>query len=98
MRRSVLTSVIAVTALAFCAAAITPADARKRGKKGYSKSEARPLTVRKRSFLDSGKHPLPGETNRYATMFDNHGVQPYDYSGRYGSSALPGPFGPFGPR
>jgi hypothetical protein len=99
MHRSVLTSIITVTALAFCAAIVSPAEARKRGKKKqYSSSEARPLTVRKRSFLDSGKHPLRGETNLYMTQGTRYNVMPYDYSGRYGSSVLPGSLGPFFPR
>lgn len=97
MRRTVLTSVIAITALAFCAATLSPAEARKRGKKKYYGNQGvRTLTVRKRSFLDNGKHPLPGAENRYSTMFTDHGVQPYDYSGRYGTSVLPGSFGAFG--
>ncbi|MCB2052308.1 MAG: hypothetical protein KDE63_12860 [Novosphingobium sp.] len=99
MRRTVSTCLIAMITLAFGAAAITSAEARKRGKKRhYGTHEARPLTVRKRSFLDNGKHPLPGAEHRYSTMFTNHGVQPYDYSGRYGSSVLPGGIGGFGPR
>lgn len=99
MRRSFLTSIIAVTALAFCAAAMTPAEARKRGKKKYySASKARTLTVRKRSFLDSGKHPLPGEKNGYVTQFTHFNTLPYSYNDALGRGPLPGPFGVYGPR
>ena len=69
MLRSVLTSIITVTALAFCAAIVSPAEARKRGK-----------------------------TNLYMTQGTRYNVMPYDYSGRYGSSVLPGSLGPFFPR
>ncbi len=99
MRRSVLTSIIAITALAFCAAVTTSAEARKRGKKKhYGESKARALTVRKRSFLDSGSHPLPGEKGLYVNQGTIFNVQPYSHSGRYGSSVLPGPHGAFVPR
>lgn len=99
MRRLTLSSIIAVTALAFCALTLTSAEARKRGKKKYyGNSNERALTVRKRSFLDSGTTPLPGETNRYVIQHTHHNVLPYSNNDMYGGSVLPGRLGPFAPR
>ncbi len=100
MRRSFLTTFVAVTALAFIGAALTPAEAQRRSKKkSFKKQQPRALTVRGRSFLNPGKHPLPGAEHRYLEMDTVHGRFPTVHQGdRYGSSLLPGPNGAFGVR
>lgn len=100
MRRSFLTAVVAVTALAFIGAALTPAEAQRRSKKkAFKKQQPRALTVRGRSFLNSGKHPLPGAEHRYVEMDTIHGRFPTVHQGdMFGSSLLSGPNGPFGAR
>ena len=99
MRRLLATAIIAATAAAFCAATVSSAEARKRGKKRYYAQKERPLTIRKRSFLDGGRHPLPGHEHRYVEMDTVHGRLPVWHQGdRFGANVLPGPMGPFGPR
>ncbi|MGE3246288.1 MAG: hypothetical protein AB7J19_08140, partial [Beijerinckiaceae bacterium] len=100
--RSAITFFATLTAIAFCAAVQSPAEARKRSKKNrYVASKERTLTVRGRSFVKSGKHPLPGAEHRYNSSDTQFGYryQPYFHQGdRYGASILPGPAGAFAPR
>lgn len=99
MRRIFVTAIAAATTIAFCAASVSEAEARKRGKKGYSVKKERTLTIRKRSFLNSGRHALPGHEHRYVEMDTVHGRLPIWHQGdRFGGNVLPGPMGAFGPR
>lgn len=96
MARKFLTAFIGITALAFGAAAATSAEAQSKKKKD---GKVRTLTIQKRSFLDNGKHPLPGETRRYVIMHSELATPVYRHqSDLYGGSILPGPYGPFGPK
>ena len=92
MRRLFTAFVIAASSATLLAATMASADAQTR------KKNPRQITITKRSFLDSGKHPLPGTMNRYVTMDTHYGVRPYHntFVGS-GSSSLPGRFGPFWP-
>lgn len=95
MARKFLTAFIGITAIAFSAAAITSVEAK--GKKKYGK--ARSLTIQKRSFLDNGKVPVADETRRYVTFGTHYTTPVYSHqSDVYGTGALPGRFGAFGPR
>ena len=71
---------------ALLAASVADAQARSRG--------SRPLTVHKRSFLDTGKIVPLGSESRYVsdTVRYNRTSDYYSQRGKYGSETLPGPF------
>jgi hypothetical protein len=76
----------AVSAVAILALSAADAQARSRG--------SRPLTVHKRSFLDTGKVVPVGSESRYVsdTVRYNRTSDYYSQRGKYGSETLPGPF------
>ena len=93
MKRPFILATAAALAALFCAAAI--AEAQPRQRRG---EPARPLTVQKRSFLDSGKVvPVGTESHYVRDIFDLQRSPDYYYArGRYGGETLPGRFGVFG--
>ncbi len=68
--------------------AATVADAQARSRASH------PLTVHKRSFLDTGKIVPIGSESRYVsdTIRYNRTSDYYSQRGKYGSETLPGPF------
>lgn len=80
------TTCLAVAASIMALFAATAADAQSRSN--------RPLIIKKRSFLDTGKVVPVGSESRYVTDTVRFNRTPDYYSqrGRYGAETLPGPF------
>ncbi len=92
--RHILTALaIFASSTAFVAVTVESAEAQAR-----KRTAPRTLVIQQRSFLDSGKHPLPGSLNRYVTNDIQHPHPAYYHQrGRYGLETLPGRFGAFSP-
>jgi hypothetical protein len=90
-------SFIITASAAFAALFVTAsvAEAQNRVKRT---EQSRPLTVKKRSFLDAGNVVPVGSESRYVTNMTQLGrpMPSYNQPSRYGVETLPGRFGVFG--
>ena len=92
MRR--LIAVLTLFAGAGTLLAVTILEANAQARRGGPRT----LTIKQRSFLDSGKYPPAGSMQRYVTNDTANYSPPYGHMGaRYGMETLPGRFGPFSP-